>query len=448
LESIVVITLGCAKNRVDSEHLMQQISAAGGVLRIAESLDGLPPTDVCLINTCGFIHDAKQESIDSILTAVAAKQEGRIGKVYVFGCLSQRYPQELAREIPEVDGFFGANDFCDILQALGYTWQAGRAHERVLTTPAHYAYLKISEGCDRSCAYCAIPGIRGRHISQPMEALLQEAEHLAAKGVKELLVVAQDTTYYGLDIYKERSLAPLLLRLTEVKGLEWIRLHYTYPAGFPEDVLELMAQHSKICSYLDIPLQHVSTKVLTAMRRGVDETFTRALVAKMRAKVPDICLRTTFIVGHPGEDKRAFKQLLDFVQEARFERMGAFCYSEEEGTLAALQYKDSISAREKQERYLQLMDAQSGIAFAYNQSRIGKKERVLIDSWDEATQSWRGRSQYESPEVDGEIYLRDVGEAPAWRGQFVDACIECADAYDLQGLIYKDGDYTRPHENN
>ena len=431
--SIVVITLGCAKNRVDSEHLMRQITAAGGVLRMAESLEGLPPTDVCLINTCGFIHDAKQESIETILSAVAAKQEGRIGKVYVFGCLSQRYPQELAREITEVDRFFGANDFHGILQALGYPWQADRAHERVLTTPAHYAYLKISEGCDRSCAYCAIPGIRGRHISQPVEALLQEAEQLAATGVKELLLVAQDTTYYGLDLYKERRLAPLLSRLAEIKGIEWLRLHYAYPAGFPEDVLELMAQHPKICSYLDIPLQHISSKVLTAMRRGVDERFTRVLVEKMRAKVPGICLRTTFIVGHPGEGKKDFKALLDFVQEARFERMGAFCYSEEEGTPAALQYKDSISAREKQERYLQLMDVQSGISFAYNQSRIGKTERLLIDAWDETAQVWRGRSQYESPEVDGEIYL-PAGAGLA-QGQFVEARIDDADAYDLHGFI-------------
>ena len=431
--SHVVITLGCAKNRVDSEHLMRQITAAGGALRMAESLESLSYTDVCLINTCGFIHDAKQESIDMVLAAVAAKQEGRIGKIYVFGCLSQRYPQELAREIPEVDQFFGANDFHGILQALGYPWQAGLAHERVLTTPAHYAYLKISEGCDRSCAYCAIPGIRGRHVSQPVEALLQEAEQLAARGVKELLVVAQDTTYYGLDLYKERRLAPLLLRLAEIKGIEWLRLHYAYPAGFPEDVLELMAQHPKVCSYLDIPLQHISTKVLTAMRRGVGEDFTRALVEKMRVKVPDICLRTTFIVGHPGESKKEFMALLDFVQEARFERMGAFCYSEEEGTPAALQLRDSLSAREKQERYLQLMDVQSGISFAYNQSRVGKTEKVLIDAWDETAQAWRGRSQYESPEVDGEIFLRaGAGLAP---GQFVAARIDCADAYDLQGCV-------------
>ena len=430
----VVITLGCAKNRVDSEHLMRQIAAAGGSLHMAERLEDLPPTDVCLINSCGFIHDAKQESIDTILAAVAAKQQGRIGKVYVFGCLSQRYPKELAQEIPEVDAFFGANDAQAILAALGYAWREEAAHERVLTTPSHYAYLKISEGCDRSCAYCAIPGIRGRHISQPVEALLQEARGLAAAGVKELLVVAQDTTYYGIDLYKERRLSSLLLQLAEIEGIEWLRLHYAYPAGFPEDVLELMAQHPKICSYLDIPLQHISTKVLTAMRRGVDERFTRELVARMRHKVPNICLRTTFIVGHPGEDKKAFKQLTDFVQEARFERMGAFCYSQEEGTPAALQYKDRIAAKEKQERYLQLMDIQWGISFAYNQSRVGKQERVLIDAWDEAAQAWRGRSQYESPEVDGEIYVR-AGLTPALApGQFVDVRIECAEPYDLQAV--------------
>jgi len=433
-KKVIVNTLGCSKNRVDSERLARQIEAAGHAVLMHRDPDFSDKADVLVLNTCGFIKDAKEESIEAILEAVEAKRRGAIGKLLVFGCLSQRYAQMLTAEIPEVDAFFGANEPELVLKALGHTWKPQRVAERLLSTPAHYAYLKISEGCDRSCAYCAIPMIRGPHLSTPLEALVYEAELLAAKGVKELLLVAQDTTYYGVDLYKQRMLAPLMERLAQIEGIEWIRLHYAYPAAFPMDVLELMAHHPKICSYIDIPLQHISNKVLTAMRRSIDEAQTRRLVERIRAMVPGVCLRTTMMVGHPGEDKRDFEQLLSFVAEARFERLGAFSYSEEEGTYAALHNKDSVTEKVKQERYHRLMELQSAISFAYNQSRIGKKERVLIDRL-KGTQ-WVGRTQYDSPEVDGEVYM-DIApqEAEGYSavGTFKEVEILSADDYDLFG---------------
>jgi ribosomal protein S12 methylthiotransferase len=343
---------------------------------------------------------------------VEAKKEGLVQKVSVFGCLSQRYRSELPPEIPEVDEWNGVLTF----DTLG----------RVLTTPKHYAYLKIAEGCDRSCSYCAIPMIRGPHVSVPMEQLVAEAKLLAAQGVKELIVIAQDTTYYGLDLYGKRRLGELLARLAEIDGIEWIRLHYSYPAGFPEDVLRVMSDNPKICPYIDIPLQHSADKVLAMMRRGVDGRQTRELVARMRQLVPGVVLRTTLIVGHPGEGEAEFRDLLDFVQECRFERLGAFQYSEEEGTYGAIHYKDDIPAEVKQERYDRLMELQSGISLAFNQSRVGTRTRVLVDSV-----SGDGilvcRSQTESPEVDGEILIK--GTAPV--GQFADVTITGADEYDL-----------------
>lgn len=412
MKRIQVVTMGCSKNRVDSEHLMRVLQERGYEL-VPETVDlASGRVDEVIINTCGFIQDAKEESINAILEAVEAKKEGLVQKVSVFGCLSQRYRSELPPEIPEVDEWNGVLTF----DTLG----------RVLTTPKHYAYLKIAEGCDRSCSYCAIPMIRGPHVSVPMEQLVAESKLLAAQGVKELIVIAQDTTYYGLDLYGKRRLGELLARLAEIDGIEWIRLHYSYPAGFPEDVLRVMADNPKICPYIDIPLQHSADKVLAMMRRGVDGRQTRELVARMRQLVPGVVLRTTLIVGHPGEGEAEFRDLLDFVQECRFERLGAFQYSEEEGTYGAIHYKDDIPAEVKQERYDRLMELQSGISLAFNQSRVGTRTRVLVDSV-----SGDGilvcRSQTESPEVDGEILIK--GPAPV--GQFADVTITGADEYDL-----------------
>ena len=420
MRRIQVVTMGCSKNRVDSEHLMRVLAERGYTL-VPEDTDlASGGVDEVIINTCGFIQDAKEESISAILQAVEAKKAGLVQKVSVFGCLSQRYRNELPPEIPEVDEWNGVLTF----DTLG----------RVLTTPSHYAYLKIAEGCDRSCSYCAIPLIRGPHVSVPMENLVEEARRLAAAGVKELIVIAQDTTYYGLDLYGRRALAELLGRLAEIDGIEWIRLHYSYPAGFPEDVLRVMADSPKICPYIDIPLQHSADKVLKMMRRGVTGRETRDLVARMRRLVPDVVLRTTLIVGHPGEGEAEFADLLDFVQECRFERLGAFQYSEEEGTYGALHYADDIPAEVKQERYDRLMELQSGISLAFNQSRIGRRERVLVDSFSDGVLVCR--SMTESPEVDGEIL---VDPAPALRdkapeslvGSFMDVDIIGANEYDL-----------------
>ena len=412
MKRIQVVTMGCSKNRVDSEHLMRVLQERGYEL-VPETVDlSSGRVDEVIINTCGFIQDAKEESINAILEAVEAKKEGLVQKVSVFGCLSQRYRSELPPEIPEVDEWNGVLTF----DTLG----------RVLTTPKHYAYLKIAEGCDRSCSYCAIPMIRGPHVSVPMEQLVAEAKLLAAQGVKELIVIAQDTTYYGLDLYGKRRLGELLQQLAEIDGIEWIRLHYSYPAGFPEDVLRVMADNPKICPYIDIPLQHSADKVLAMMRRGVDGRQTRELVARMRQLVPGVVLRTTLIVGHPGEGEAEFRDLLDFVQECHFERLGAFQYSEEEGTYGAIHYKDDIPAEVKQERYDRLMELQGGISLAFNQSRVGTRTRVLVDSVS-GDGILVARSQTESPEVDGEILIK--GTAPV--GQFADVTITGADEYDL-----------------
>ena len=426
MKRIQVVTMGCSKNRVDSEHLMRVLQQRGYEL-VPESTDLVTGgVDEVVINTCGFIQDAKEESIEAILEAVEAKKQGLVSKVSVFGCLSQRYLSELPAEIPEVDEWRGVLTF-DTL-------------DRVLTTPSHYAYLKISEGCDRTCAYCAIPLIRGPHVSVPVEDLVEEARGLAACGVRELIVIAQDTTYYGLDRYGKRSLARLLENLARIDGIEWIRLHYSYPAGFPEDVLHVMADNPKVCPYIDIPLQHSADRVLAMMRRGVDGRQTRDLVARMRRLVPSVVLRTTLIVGHPGEGEAEFRDLLDFVSESRFERLGAFTYSEEEGTYGALHYRDDIPAEVKQERYDRLMELQSGISLACNQARIGTRERVLVDSYTDGILV--ARSQTESPEVDGEILINPseragertsviLSEAKNLIGQFVDVTITGANEYDL-----------------
>ncbi len=424
-----LITLGCSKNRVDSEHLLRQFERAGVVIVPEEEPLDMARPDIVALNTCGFIQSAKSESIEAIFTVLEAKKRGLVKKVFVFGCLSQRYRKELPEEIEGVDGFFGADDAEAMLKAAGFAYDPSISLERHLTTPSHYAFLKISEGCDRSCSYCAIPSIRGRHVSVPMEDLVAEAELLAAKGVKELLVIAQDTTFYGLDIYRKRMLGKLLGRLADIKGIEWIRIHYSYPADFPEDVLEIMAGCDKVCKYLDIPLQHSSSKVLAMMHRNIDGDATRALVDKFRKAVPGIVLRTTMIVGHPGEGVREFRDLLDFVRQYRFERLGAFTYSEEENTFAALNYKDSISQKVKDERYAALMELQSGISLEYNESRVGTVERVLVDGWSDGM--IHARSEKESVDVDGEILIPAVAVPASLQGNFIKAKITAADEYDL-----------------
>lgn len=404
--------MGCSKNRVDSEHLMSKLATAGIELLPEEyqlpaeeevAVDPARRIDAVIINTCGFIKDAKVESINVILEAVAAKERGLVGSVFVFGCLSQRYRDELIAEIPEVDAFFGAFEWDALLKAVDLTDDKSLDTSRYLTTPHHYAYLKISEGCDRTCSYCSIPHIRGKHISVPIEKLVEEARNLASGGVKELIVIAQDTTYYGIDLYGKRCLATLLDELCKVEGIEWIRLHYSYPAQFPQDVLDIMGSNPKICKYLDIPLQHASTKVLSAMRRSIDAPATQRIIDDIRAKVPGVVLRTTMIVGHPGEDRREFEKLLVFVGKNRIERLGAFTYSEEEGTYGAMHFKDSVRESTKQKRYEELMELQSQISLECNNARVGEEEKVIIDSFADGV--FVARSQYESPEVDGEILV-------------------------------------------
>ena len=431
LKKLQTITLGCSKNKVDTEHILSQVDSHYEIVPEGEDI----PVDVILLNTCGFIGDAKEESIQAVLEAVERKKNGEAAKVLVFGCLSQRYSHELPELIPEVDGWFGARDFDPVIRALGVEPADSKRTERYLTTPSHYAYLKISEGCDRRCSYCAIPFIRGQHKSVPIEDLVTEASRLAAKGVKELIVIAQDTTYYGLDLYRRRALAELLQRLSEVEGIEWIRIHYSYPAAFPEDVLDQMANNPKVCRYMDIPLQHISDKVLDNMHRNVDGAWTRELIRKMREKVPGVALRTTMIVGHPGEGKRDFNELMKFVEEARFERLGAFMYSEEEGTFGAENFKDSISARIKQERLDELMTLQSSISLAYNQSRVGQELKVIVDDFNDGV--FVCRSEFESPEVDGEILVKydtaKVGPVDPYSliGEFIQVKVIGADEYDL-----------------
>ncbi len=431
MKKLQTITLGCSKNKVDTEHILSQVEDLYEIVPEGEDI----PVDVILLNTCGFIGDAKEESVQAVLEAVERKNQGLAQKVIVFGCLSQRYMHELPDLIPEVDAWFGAREFDPVIRELGAEPQEAKQAQRYLTTPSHYAYLKISEGCDRRCSYCAIPFIRGAHKSVPIEKLVEEAQNLAEKGVKELIIIAQDTTYYGLDLYRRRALAELLQKLSEVDGIEWIRIHYSYPAAFPEDVLDQMADNPKVCRYMDIPLQHISDKVLDNMHRHVTGAWTRELISKMRERVPGVVLRTTMIVGHPGEGKRDFNELLEFAQEARFERLGAFKYSEEEGTYGAENFKDTISARTKQERLDALMELQSGISLAFNQSRIGSEIDVIVDDFTDGV--FVCRSEFESPEVDGEILVKYdpevVGDVDPYSliGEFIKVRVTGADEYDL-----------------
>ena len=429
MKKINVITLGCSKNVVDSEHLMAQLAAAGyEVVFDSESTDA----KVVVINTCGFIGDAKKESIDTILAAVRAKEEGLIERLFVIGCLSERYADELREEIPEVDEYFGVNDWADIVAALGGEHKAELATERVLTTPQHYAYLKISEGCNWLCGYCAIPLIRGKHISVPMEDILDEARKLAARGVREIMVIAQDTTYYGIDLYGRRRLADLLTELCRIEGIEWIRLHYAYPAAFPEDVIEVMAREPKICKYLDIPFQHISDNMLSAMKRRHTKAEALELVERLRRLIPDIALRTTLLVGYPGETLQDIAELEEFVREVRFDRLGVFPYSEEEGTYSATQLKDDVDEQEKERRAARIMQIQEQISLENNLARVGRVMRVMVDS--RQGDYYVARSEYDSPEVDQEILipceLRQLR-----RGRFYDVRITGAEDYDLFGEV-------------
>ena len=429
MKKINIITLGCSKNTVDSEHLAAQLTAMD--YKIVFDSDRTD-ADVVVINTCGFIGDAKQESIDTILRAAQLKSEGKIEELFVVGCLSQRYADELRPELPEVDDFFGVNDWVGVVERLGAKYRKENETKRELSTPSHYAYLKISEGCNWMCGYCAIPLIRGRHKSVPMEALIAEAERLAESGVRELMVIAQDTTYYGVDIYGERKLAELLERLCRIEKIEWIRLHYAYPTDFPDEVIEVMAREKKICKYLDIPFQHISDNQLSAMKRRHTKEEAVNLIKKLRTAIPDIALRTTLLVGYPTESDADFKELVEFVRETKFDRLGVFAYSEEEGTYSATRLTDDVPEQTKQERVDAIMHLQERISLENNAKRIGQKMRVIIDR--KEGDFYIGRSEYDSPEVDQEIIVESFGKR-LYRGRFYNVAITDAEDYDLYAEI-------------
>ena len=423
-KKINFITLGCSKNVVDSEHIAAQLEAAGYELE-HDSND--PDAGIVVINTCGFIGDAKEESINMILESAGMKKEGLIDSLFVIGCLSERYADELRVEIPEVDEYFGARDLTGVIKALNAEYRNELETVRHLSTPSHYAYLKISEGCNWHCSYCAIPLIRGKHVSVPMEKLLEEARELSRNGVKELIVIAQDTTYYGVDIYGERRLAELLRGLAKIDGIGWIRLHYTYPTGFPDDVIEVMRDEPKICKYIDIPLQHISDNVLAGMKRNITKAQTQELIAKLRREIPGIAIRTTMLVGFPGETESDFEELLQFVSVEKFERLGVFPYSEEEGTYAGDKMKDDIPQAEKERRAEAVMELQGNISAAANVSKVERRMKVLIDSRE--GDYYVGRSEWDSPEVDQEILVSSA--KPLKTGNFYEVTITGAEDYDL-----------------
>ena len=426
-KKVNIVTLGCSKNQVDSEVLLAQLKG-NGIEAVHES--GNDDAQVVVINTCGFIDNAKEESINTILRYVDAKQEGLVKNVYVTGCLSQRYKDDLEKEIPDVDGWFGTRDLSRLLKVFKADYKHELVGERILTNPSHYAYLKISEGCDRPCSFCAIPLMRGKHISRPIEELVKEAKHLAAQGTKELLLIAQDSTYYGLDLYKKRNLADLLKNLSDVEGIEWIRLHYAFPTGFPIDVLDVMNERSNICNYLDIPLQHGSTKMLQLMRRGTTREKTEALLSAIRDKVPDIAIRTTFIIGHPGETEDDYNELIDFLQRSKFERAGVFQYSHEENTHSH-SMKDDVPTKVKQERADGLMAIQENISYGINQKRVGQILKVLVDR--KEGDNFIGRSEHDSPEVDNEVIIQQP-DSYLRIGDFVNVKITDATEFDLHGV--------------
>ncbi|MFA7380078.1 MAG: 30S ribosomal protein S12 methylthiotransferase RimO [Bacteroidia bacterium] len=424
-KKINIVTLGCSKNIVDSEVLYSQLKANNIEVEHESAKDD---ANIVVINTCGFIDNAKQESVDTILRYVEAKQQGQVEQVFVTGCLSQRYKPDLEKEIPEVDQYFGSMHLPQLLNALGADYKHELIGERSLTTPQHYAYLKIAEGCDRPCSFCAIPIMRGKHVSKPIDQLVKEAQHLVKNGTKELLIIAQDSTYYGLDLYNDRKLPDLLRALSDVNGVEWIRLHYAYPSQFPLEVLDVMRERENICKYIDMPLQHISDNMLKTMRRGITRKRTEELVDMVRQKVPGIAFRTTLIAGHPGETEDDFEQLADFVKQSRFERLGIFTYSHEEGTHSHT-LEDDVPQEVKEERAATIMEIQQDISAQVNKSRVGQTLKVLIDR--KEGNHFIGRTEFDSPEVDNEVLI--PAENYVRIGDFVQVKITSAEEFDLYG---------------
>ena len=427
-DKINIVTLGCAKNIVDSEVLLTQLK--GNNRDAYHQRDDINP-DIVIVNTCGFIDNAKQQSIDTILSYAKEKEFGNIKKLYVTGCLSERYKSSLEEDIPEVDGFYGTRDLPDLLKNFQAKYRNELIGERVITTDSHYAFLKISEGCDRPCSFCAIPLMRGKHRSKSIEDLVIETKNLVKNGVKEIMVIAQDSTYYGLDLYGERKLPDLLRKLSDIEGLEWIRIHYAYPSGFPLDIIKVMKERDNICNYLDIPLQHGSTEILKMMRRGITRERTDDLIKKIKDINPDISIRTTLIVGHPGEEEKHFQEMYDFVSRNRFDRLGVFTYSHEEGTHSH-SFEDNVPETLKRKRYNSIMSLQQKISHEINQEKVGKTFKVLIDRGDK--NNYFGRTEFDSPEVDNEVII-PVKNSHLRIGEFYDAKIVGARAYDLVGKI-------------
>lgn len=426
---INIVTLGCSKNLVDSEYLMKQLEV-GGWSVVYDSND--PTAKVVVVNTCGFVADAKEESVNTILSFVSAKKAGIVEKLYVMGCLSQRYKDDLVAEIPEVDGFFGVNDLKDILKNLNTKFSENNINKRLITTPSHYAYLKISEGCSWGCSFCAIPLIRGKHISKPIPEVVDEAKWLVSQGIKEIILIAQDSTFYGKDIYSTRKIAELVEHIADIKGVEWVRVHYAYPAGFPMDLLNVMSKNLRVCNYLDIPFQHISDKMLKIMRRGISKQDTIELIKKIRNEVPDIALRTTLLVGHPGEEEEDFLELESFVKDIKFDRLGVFAYSEEENTHSA-SLKNNVPEMLKHERVERIMQIQRDISFQNNLQRVGETFKVIIDR--EEDEYLIGRTEYDSPEVDQEVLISKHQANTVHPSSFVNCKIVRADDYDLYGEI-------------
>lgn len=427
-----MITLGCSKNLVDSEHLIRQFLANGyKVQHNADVIDG----EIVVINTCGFIKDAQEESINMILNIVESKKRGKVGQVYVMGCLTERFMDELKAEIPEVDGYYGKFNWKKLISDLGKAYYNDpMGGNRSITTPSHYTYLKISEGCDRTCSYCAIPISTGKHRSRSIEDIIKEAQTLVDGGVREVQLIAQDLTYYGLDLYKEHKLPELVERLSDINGLDWLRLHYAYPNAFPRDILRVIRERENVCKYMDIALQHISDPMLKAMRRGTTKAETYDLLHLMRAEVPNLHLRTTLIVGHPGETEQDFAELLDFVRDIRFDRLGAFVYSHEEGTYAYKHYEDNIPLEVKQERINELMRVQEGIATELNAQKIGQTLRTIIDR--QEGEYYIGRTEFDSPEVDQEVLIKYTDGTPTLQvGEFYPVEITSADIFDLYGRV-------------
>ncbi|MDF2478842.1 MAG: ribosomal protein methylthiotransferase RimO [Sphingobacterium sp.] len=426
-----VVTLGCSKNIHDSEVLMGQLK--GNQMEVVHEASNIQANDIVVINTCGFIDNAKQESIDTILQYSELKDQGKINKVIVTGCLSERYKPELQAEIPSVDAYFGTNDLPDLLSSIGADYRHELLGERLLTTPSHFSYFKIAEGCNRPCSFCAIPLMRGKHVSKSIDDLVKEAKFLASNGTKELILIAQDLTYYGLDIYGKRNLSDLMRHLSDVDGIEWIRLQYAYPSGFPMDILDAMNERSNICNYLDMPLQHISDPMLKSMRRGTTKQKQIDLVNAIRDKVPDIALRTTLICGYPGETEQDFQEMLEWVEETRFDRLGCFTYSHEEKTHAHT-LEDNVLQEVKEERVEAIMEVQQGISYDINQSKVGNTYKVLVDRVD--GDYFIGRTEYDSPEVDNEVLI-SAAASYARIGDFVQVQIDRAEDFDLYGEIVK-----------